>query len=155
MKKSLPPAAYPLILSSITVYSQPNIELDGQFSDSRDTFIFYFDSVSFDIMSNGGLIHPMEGMGTFSVESDILTIKTNRHSNEESPTEELRELGEREFVEGRTLVFRINDFSTNLLNLTLIGIINSSEFHKKRTIKKFRKGYKEFKFRGRQLKKKI
>jgi len=127
--------------------------LDGQFSDSRDTFNFDNNSVSFDIFSNGGLIYPMEGHGTFTVVSDILTIKTCSSTNEAHPREESRALGDREIIEGRTVVFIINNFVPDSLTLTLIGIIDNSEFHKQKTIRKFRKENNKFKFRERQLNK--
>lgn len=95
----------------------------------------------------------MEGTGTFKVSENILTIKTGENKRDQLTTKEPRELGDKEIIENKTLVFLINDFEIDLLNLTLLGIEKNSEFDEKKTIRKFLKDHKKLKFRERKLKK--
>jgi hypothetical protein len=144
--------AYFLLLISLFTYSQSEIDLNGIYLDSRDTLNFHKNSVSFQIMSNGGLIYPMNGTGKFRISDNILTIKTLKNVQQDKlSSKEPRDLGDKEFIENKTLIFIINDFEKDFLNLTLIGIINNSEFHENKTIRKFMKEHKKLKFRERKL----
>ena len=142
-----------LVFLGITTYSQSEIDLNGVYLDSRDTFHFYQDSVSFHIMSNGGLIFPLEGHGSFAISKNILTIKTEKTKHDKNKSQEPRKLGDKVFIEEKTLVFLINEYSKENLNLTLLGIIENSKFHKKKTTRKFLREHKKFKYRERELNK--
>jgi len=102
-------------------------------------------------MSNGGLIFPMEGSGQFTHSEDILIVRTGKNHkkpiNEKTP----RELGDREYVEYKTLVFKLNGLANDSLNLTLIGMIENSDFRGKKTVRKFERDHKRFRYRERHL----
>jgi hypothetical protein len=104
-------------------------------------------------MTNGGLISPMEGNGKFSLRDKILTIKTEKFLNGKIDRKEPIVIGDKIFIEDKTLIFLINDFDEEKLNLTLLGIIENSKYQEKRTTKKFLRENKKFKYRERKLKK--
>lgn len=132
-----------------SIFAQSNITLNGQFFNSRDTLIFHDDSISFSIMSNGGVIFPIEGFGTFNICNNILYIKTRHQPKKQDKVQ----FGDKVYIENKTLLFRINSIKSEYLNITLIGIINNSEFRTNKTVRKFLRKHKKFIYRERILEK--
>jgi len=143
---------YLLFISTFLItsfFAQTNITLDGQFFNSRDTLIFHDDSISFSIMSNGGVIYPIEGFGIFNICNNILYIKTGLQPKKPDKVQ----FGDKIYIENETLLFRINSIKSESLNITLIGIINNSEFRTNKTARKFLREHKKFIYRERILEK--
>ncbi|HEV7347661.1 MAG TPA: hypothetical protein VGN67_05045 [Telluribacter sp.] len=115
---------------------------------------FRKDSVSFSIMSNGGLIYPMEGYGVYRLTDNLLIVRTDKNTNKPSQQRLPRELGDRDYLENRTLVFKINNMTENQLELVLIGISENANFKTPKTIRDFERDHKKFIYQKRLLKKK-
>jgi hypothetical protein len=142
-----------MIFQSIMTFSQSLQNIDGTYCDSDDTICFFADSVTFSIMCNGGLISPMIGNGKFNISEKILTIQTDDNIREEPRTNEPKQIGDTRIIKNETLVFLINSFDNMTLNLTLIGLIDNSSYKGQKTINKFMREHKKFKFRERILRK--
>lgn len=102
-------------------------------------------------MSNGGLIFPMGGCGQFTQSEDVIIVRTGKNFEKPFNEKKPRELGDREYVEDKTLVFKIHKFENDSLKLSLIGVIGNSDFKEKKTIKRFERENHKFRFRERQL----
>lgn len=149
MKNSLLIAIF--AVSMISSFGQSSI--DGTFLDDRDTLNFHNDSVSFAIMSNGGLIFPINGSGKYKITENILIIKAGKNPDKPKKKKTLRELGDMTFLENETVIFKINEQTEDQLDLTLLGICDNKEFNGNKTIKKFKRRHKKLIYRKRVLKK--
>ena len=128
--------------------------LNGTYLDDRDELSFHDDSVSFSIMSNGGVIFPIEGSGGYKLTDDLLIIQTGNNSNKPSTAKKPRELGDTLYSDYQTFVFKFNTLSDEQLDLVLIGVCASNEFKGHKTIKRFKQNHRKLIFRQRLLKKK-
>ena len=143
-----------MTLLSQNLFSQDETIASGIYQGYRDTFSFNQDSVSFSIWSNGGIIYPMKGTGTFEVSNDILLLRTHFNPKWDGLDKTVVELGDTEYLEDRTLVFHLIEYDEYSINFTLIGIIENSMDLGKKEIKAFLKDDKKMKFRERQIDKK-
>lgn len=139
-------------ISLISSFGQTSIE--GTFLDERDTLVFKNDTMSLSIMSNGGLIFPIEGTGVYIISESNLIIKTGKNPNKPVQEKTTKELGDTEYLEEETVVFKISEQGENHLELILIGICDNSEFQGRKTIKRFERNHKKFIYRKRELKRK-
>ncbi len=135
--------------SMISSFGQTSIE--GSFLDDRDTLVFKNDSVFLSIMSNGGLIFPMNGEGKYDITENTLIIRTGNNPNKPVQENVTRELGDIEYLENETVVFKINEQTDNRLELVLIGICDNTEFKTRKTIRRFERNHKKFIYRKREL----
>ena len=128
--------------------------LDGHtYLDDRDTLIFYNDSVSLSIMSNGGLIYPIEGVGQYCILEHYLIVETGADMNNTFAAKRPIELGDTRFLDNETAIFKINHHSSNFLKLVLLGICDNEDYKGRKTIKRFERDHKKLKYRKRKLKK--
>jgi len=139
------------IVSTMSIFSQTNEILQGVYFDDRDTIEFHQDSITFSIMSNGGFIFPMEGHGQFTQNDDILIVRTEKNPSKPIIEKKPKELGDREYIEDETLVFKIHRFENDSLKLSLIGVIGNSDFKEKKTVKRFERNNHKLRFRERLL----
>jgi len=149
MKKSI--LIILLLLQTVSSFCQ--MTLEGTYLNSRDTLNFHNDMISFSIMSNGGLIYPMKGMGKYELTSDLLIIKTAYYQNKPDKKKEIRKLGDTEYLEFKTLIFKVRINTEDDITLVLIGICDTEKFKKKKTVRKFTRNHKKLIYRERQLKK--
>ena len=138
-------------VSTMSIFSQSNGILQGIYLDDRDKIEFHQDSITFSIMSNGGFIFPMEGYGQFTQSDDILIVRIRKNAERPINKRKPSELGDREFIEDKTLVFKIHKLENDSLKLSLIGVIGNSDFRERQTVKRFERENRKFRFRERQL----
>jgi len=136
----------------VCTFGQTSIE--GVFLDDRDTLNFHSDLVSLTIMSNGGLISSIDGVGEYSIDDDILIVKTGNNPNKPFQKKTPRELGDTKYLENEIIIFKINEQTKNRLVLILLGICGNKDFNGRRTIKKFERNHKKFIYRRRELNRK-
>tara|TARA_R110001592_G_scaffold10470_1_gene54270 strand:- start:187 stop:642 length:456 start_codon:yes stop_codon:yes gene_type:complete len=143
-----------ILILAFLVYSISSIcqsTLNGIYLDDRDTLNFYTDSISFSIMSNGGFIIPMEGKGKFNLKDNYLIILTESNPNKPIKEKTPIEFGDREYLEHKTIVFKIKQLKENQLDLILLGICENTNFKGQKTIRKFERNHKKFTYRDRFL----
>jgi hypothetical protein len=128
--------------------------IEGTYLDDRDTLTFKSDSVSLSIMSNGGLIFPINGNGEYSITENTLIIKTGENPNKPIEEKTHRELGDTKYLINETIIFKISNQKENQLELILLGICDNKVFNGLKTIKKFERDHKRNIYRKRALKKK-
>ena len=150
MKQKLLTILFAIFL--ISSFGQTSI--DGTFLDDRDTLKFRNDTVSLSIMSNGGLIFPIKGLGEYRIIENTLIIKTGENPNKPIEEKTHRELGDTKYLHNETIIFKINKQTENQLELILLGICDNKEFNGQKTIKKFERDHKKFIYRKRELKRK-